>query len=114
VSADATGTGTAGRGLLCDVYRSPRREGMYLYVPRAQGLRDVPDALRARFGEPVLALSLMLGPDRRLARADAEEVLQALAHQGWYLQLPPAVVAPDSPLDAAAQADSSGGHGRAD
>jgi uncharacterized protein YcgL (UPF0745 family) len=65
---------------------------MYLYVPRARGLRDVPDALRARFGEPVHALGLMLSPDRRLARADAAEVLRALAHQGWYLQMPPAAV----------------------
>lgn len=80
--------------VLCDVYRSPRREGMYLYVPRAQGLSEVPAALLQRFGEPALALSLMLAAERRLARADTREVLHALQHQGWYLQMPPAAPVP--------------------
>lgn len=72
------------------VYRSPRVEHMYLYVDREEGTDRVPADLLDRFGEPEEALSLVLTPDRRLARADAQAVLEALDAQGFYLQLPPA------------------------
>jgi uncharacterized protein YcgL (UPF0745 family) len=62
---------------------------MYLYVTAARDLEPVPEELLARFGVPELALQLELGTARRLARADAGEVLAALHERGWYLQLPP-------------------------
>ena len=34
-------------------------------------------------------MSLLLGPQQKLARADAGEVLRCLAEQGFYLQMPP-------------------------
>jgi uncharacterized protein YcgL (UPF0745 family) len=73
----------------CDVYRSDRHEGMYLYVDRERGLAEVPEALLARFGPPQLALTLALSPERRLARVDAGEVLREIDSNGYFLQLPP-------------------------
>lgn len=75
--------------LLCDVYRSARHDGMYLYVARGHGLGRVPAPLRERFGRAELALSLRLTPERRLARAEAGDVLAAIERRGFYLQLPP-------------------------
>lgn len=75
--------------VLCKVYRSARRSELYLYVTREQDLAPVPDDLLQRFGTPELALTLALAPDRKLARADAGEVLAALRERGWFLQLPP-------------------------
>jgi uncharacterized protein YcgL (UPF0745 family) len=75
--------------LLCEVYRSPRREGMYLYVDRARGLAEVPPSLLARFGTPERALVIALTAERRLARADAATVMAAIRERGYYLQLPP-------------------------
>lgn len=77
------------KGRICEVFRSPRREGMYLYVDKAEGLARVPEHLRQVFGEPESALVLHLKPERRLARADAAEVLAALEDPGFYLQMPP-------------------------
>ncbi|MCC7516843.1 MAG: YcgL domain-containing protein [Pseudomonadales bacterium] len=74
---------------LIDIFRSAREEGCYLYVSRQEGLQRVPEELLARFGKAELAMSLMLEPSRRLARADAEKVLAAIRDQGFYLQLPP-------------------------
>ena len=74
---------------LCAVYRSPRKEGMYLFVDRDRPLEDLPDDLLAGFGAPQLALTLELTADRRLARVDAADVLAALDERGYYLQLPP-------------------------
>jgi len=74
---------------LCQVFRSPRRQEMYLYVDKARGLEDVPDVLMAQFGEPEAVMILLLDPQRKLARADVTEVLANIAEHGFYLQMPP-------------------------
>lgn len=75
--------------LLCQVFRSPRREEMYLYVEKSRGLADVPEALLARFGEPSPVMLLELTPQRKLARASVTEVMDSIREQGYYLQMPP-------------------------
>ncbi|MEM1142366.1 MAG: YcgL domain-containing protein [Pseudomonadota bacterium] len=77
--------------ILCDVYRTPKREGMYLFVRREEGLQRVPEALLARFGTPELALSFVLDKDRALANADPEAVRERLLGEGYYLQMPPPI-----------------------
>ncbi len=74
---------------LCTIYRSPRREGMYLYVEKSEDTARVPEALLKQFGTPERAMTLALYPGRKLAQADAGKVLQAIAEQGFYLQMPP-------------------------
>jgi uncharacterized protein YcgL (UPF0745 family) len=88
MSADGSLQGGAER-LLCEVFGSSRREGMYLYVARAEGLERVPEALREQFGEPRSVLTLLLSPERQLARVSGSRVLQAIAAQGYFLQMPP-------------------------
>ena len=78
---------------LCSIYRSPRQEGMYLYVDKDEDLSRVPESLLGRFGVPELAMTLLLTPERKLARTSAEQVLAAIAQQGFYLQLPPGPLA---------------------
>ncbi|TGD73571.1 YcgL domain-containing protein [Mangrovimicrobium sediminis] len=74
---------------LVEIFRSSRKDEMYLYVDRARGLADVPEPLLQQFGEPTSVMSLMLEPARKLARADAAEVLAKIEAQGFYLQMPP-------------------------
>lgn len=74
---------------LVQVFRSSRREEMYLYVDRAEGLKRVPAELLERFGRAEPAMTLRLEPGRRLARADAAQVLEAIEERGYFLQLPP-------------------------
>jgi len=74
---------------LCDVYKGNKEEEMYLFVDRRDGLDRVPAALLERFGETRLVTTLVLTPQRRLARAEAVKVLEALRDQGFYLQMPP-------------------------
>ncbi len=75
--------------LICSIYRSARKEGMYLYVDKKDGLKQVPEALMALFGRAELAMSLLLKEDKVLARVDAKSVLAAIQDQGYYLQMPP-------------------------
>lgn len=74
---------------LVSVFRSPKKEEMYLYVDRQKGLDPVPAPLLERFGTPSLVMHLMLTEDRKLARVQAPDVLSAIESQGFYLQMPP-------------------------
>lgn len=75
--------------ILCSVYRSSRVEGMYLYVDKKEDLARVPEDLLQTFGKPELAMTLALYPERKLARADVNKVLESIEQQGFYLQMPP-------------------------
>ena len=75
--------------LFCDVYKGTKREGLYLYVNREEGLDRVPEALLTKFGEPTVALSFVLTPERSLAKEDPVKVLEAIENSGYFLQLPP-------------------------
>lgn len=86
---------------ICDIYRSPRESEMYLYVEKSQGMQRVPEKLQELFGKPVHVTTLLLTPERKLARADVDKVMNALQEQGYYLQMPP--VADDEMRAIAAQ-----------
>ena len=75
--------------LLCSVFRSPKREGMYLYVRRDQDLRELPEALMKVFGTPAHSMDLLLSADKKMARVDAAKVMEQIREQGFYLQMPP-------------------------
>lgn len=73
------------------VYKSVRIAEMYLFVGQEEGLDRVPAELLKRFGKPVEAMRLELTAQRRLSRSEAPAVLDAIAKQGFYLQMPPAI-----------------------
>ncbi|BAO45474.1 YcgL domain-containing protein [Thiolapillus brandeum] len=74
----------------CWIYRSPKKDEMYLYLAKEDGFDAVPELLMARFGTPpLLVMELELHDERRLARADVTQVLAKLAEDGYYLQMPP-------------------------
>jgi len=75
---------------ICAIFKSPRKNEMYLYVLKAEGLERVPEALLPFFGTPVHAFDLVLSPERKLAREDITKVLENLDNQGYHLQMPPA------------------------
>ncbi len=74
---------------ICQIFKSPNDEDMYLYVVKSEGLKHVPELLLKRFGKPIPAMTLLLQPERKLARADTQKVISALEDQGYYLQMPP-------------------------
>lgn len=75
--------------MLCQIFKSKRNPEMYLYVEKAQGLTEVPAPLLKRFGEPEALMVVLLGADKKLARANAKQVIQEIADNGFYLQMPP-------------------------
>ena len=81
---------TATKRVLCDVYKTRRKDEMYLYVEKKEGMARVPDELKEMFGKPELALTMLLTPEKNLGRADTEKVLADIEEKGFYLQMPPA------------------------
>lgn len=74
---------------LCTVWSSPKKDEMYLYTDRLEGLKRVPEELLTMFGTPKEVMGLPLSEDRKLGRADAKKVLEEIKVKGFYLQLPP-------------------------
>lgn len=75
--------------VICSIYKSVRKDEMYLYVSKADGLKRVPEALLEMFGKPKHVSDLLLTPARKLARADITKVLDDISAKGYYLQMPP-------------------------
>lgn len=75
--------------IICSVYLSSRKDEMYLYVDKRDGLNKVPDALIEMFGQAKHVMDIPLTAERKLARVDSEKVLAELADKGFYLQMPP-------------------------
>jgi uncharacterized protein YcgL (UPF0745 family) len=65
---------------------------MYLYVPFQESekdlLKNIPEKLSKLTGRLDKVMELELSPDRELARAKVEDVINALEEQGYYIQMP--------------------------
>lgn len=73
------------------VYKSQRQDDTYVYLAQRDGFSVLPAPLAASLGALHLVMEVALGPDCRLARADASQVRAELASRGFYLQVPPSV-----------------------
>lgn len=73
----------------CFVYKSNKKADSYIYLNQKDDFKKIPEQLLQLFGEPEFALEFELTEDRKLALADAKQVIQNLSEQGYYLQMPP-------------------------
>ena len=75
--------------MLCAIYKSKRKEGMYLYIAKRNEFDAVPDTLLDVFGTPIFVMLFNLIGEKNLAQVDKQEVLSKIEQQGFYLQMPP-------------------------
>lgn len=75
--------------MLCAVYKTKKKSGMFLYVPEKDQFDDVPEALMNQFGNPELVMMLPLEKRKHLAGVDKQKLKEALKDPGYYLQMPP-------------------------
>lgn len=73
----------------CFVYKSPKKPDTYIFLCKKNEFGYIPKQLLDHFGTPEFALEFDLDEKRKLAFADAKQVLAKLGEQGYYLQLPP-------------------------
>ncbi|HED15868.1 MAG TPA: YcgL domain-containing protein [Gammaproteobacteria bacterium] len=74
----------------CYVFKSLKQAGMYIYLSKEDGFDEMDKVLRDAFGQAEFVIELILTPESRLARYDAQDVISALETNGFFLQLPPA------------------------
>ena len=73
--------------ILCDIYKTASKEGMYLYVSREDKLTRVPEFLLQRFAKPILVTTMLLSEKKKLAQADVLKVMSEIVDNGFYLQM---------------------------
>jgi uncharacterized protein YcgL (UPF0745 family) len=73
----------------CTIYKSLKKDGLYLYLRDRDMLGKLPEALLKIIGNTELVMELELTPERTLARADITEVIKSLDEKGFYVQMPP-------------------------
>ncbi|MGI9319331.1 MAG: YcgL domain-containing protein [bacterium] len=78
------------------VYKGSRKADTYLYVQREEDFSRVPGIILDLMGSLELVLDIDLAKREKLAQADIVEVMDKLADQGFFLQMPPGDKQPDS------------------
>ena len=73
----------------CFIYKSPKKDELYLFVKEENNFSEIPEPLMKSFGNPEFVMDLDIHADRQLARSDPEDVLTGLQQQGFFLQMPP-------------------------
>ncbi len=74
--------------MLCSIYKSSKKDGTYLYIPKRDDFSQVPDTLMQMFGKPLFVMLINL-EKRPLAQVNVDKVKASLEEQGFFLQLPP-------------------------
>ncbi len=75
------------------IYKSRKKDELYLYIIKKDDFSDVPQALYDSMGkEPIFVMEIELNTDRKLARENVETVMKNLMEQGFHVQIPPPVL----------------------
>lgn len=74
---------------ICAIFKSSKKDEMYLYVDKKEGLERVPELLLERFGKPIDVMTMLVTREKALARTTGAKVLDAIEEKGFYLQMPP-------------------------
>ncbi|MFD0965758.1 YcgL domain-containing protein [Seminibacterium arietis] len=74
--------------MLCAIYKTNKKEGMYLYIEKRENFDSVPQALLDSFGKPIFVMLFNLASGKPLINARNEEVQQQIKQNGFYLQMP--------------------------
>jgi len=76
----------------CYVYKGEKKEDYYLYLNQEFDHTNLPDnfpaAILELMGELSFVVDFELESDRKLAQADAKQVLADISAHGFYLQMP--------------------------
>ena len=89
----------------CDIYKSSKKDEMYLYIARPNYPNDegvdhfekVPAMVQQAFGRATFVMHLEITTERKLARVSALRVLDALQTLGYFVQMPPeGLINPDA------------------
>ena len=76
----------------CFIYKSLKKEELYLYLDKKDDFSDIPEPLFNSLGRIEFVMELEITPERKLAREDANKVLSSLQDKGFFVQMPPTII----------------------
>ncbi|MFM8342673.1 MAG: YcgL domain-containing protein [Methylomonas sp.] len=76
----------------CYIYKSLKKDELYLYLDKKDDFSAIPDSLMQSFGRLSFVMALELTPERKLARENSEKVIESLNNQGFFVQMPPTFI----------------------
>ena len=71
------------------IYKSLKKDYLYLYLVNRDDFSKVPEELLNNFGKLEFVMGLALTEDKKLAKEDAKKVIESLNTKGFFIQLPP-------------------------
>jgi uncharacterized protein YcgL (UPF0745 family) len=80
----------------CYIYKSLKKEELYLYLSQKDDFSALPQGLFDSLGPIAFVMELQLTPTRKLARENVEKVIANLQTQGFHIQLPPTLFTAES------------------
>lgn len=75
--------------LKISAYRSAKKDELYLYIKQETKLEDLPAEMMVMFGKAEHVIDFELDENRKLPRAEAKKVIEAVETKGFYIQMPP-------------------------
>ncbi len=76
----------------CYIYKSLKKDELYLYVTQKDDFGAIPEALLKSLGKLSFVMELELNHDRKLAREKTATVISSLENQGFFIQMPPTII----------------------
>ena len=76
----------------CFIYKSLKKDELYLYLPNKDDFSSIPEELLTSFGRLEFVMELEITPERKLAREITQKVLAGLQEKGFFVQMPPTII----------------------
>jgi uncharacterized protein YcgL (UPF0745 family) len=76
----------------CFIYKSLKKNELYLYLEKKDDFSTIPEPLLNSFGKMEFVMDLELTPERKLAKEEASKVLLSLQDKGFFVQMPPTII----------------------
>ncbi|MGZ4960350.1 MAG: YcgL domain-containing protein [Methylomonas sp.] len=76
----------------CFIYKSLKKDELYLYLDKRDDFSAVPEPLLKSFGRMAFVMELQLTPERKLAREDAGKIIAGIQSKGFFVQMPPMLI----------------------
>ncbi|PPD29537.1 MAG: hypothetical protein CTY19_17225 [Methylomonas sp.] len=75
----------------CFIYKSLKKDQLYIYLGKKDDFSSLPDDLFKSLGRLQFVMELQLSPERKLAKEDVNKVMSLIETKGFYIQLPPII-----------------------
>lgn len=79
-------------GMQCFIYKSLKKDQLYIYLREKDDFSSMPEDLFQSLGRLQFVMELQLTPERKLAKEDVIKVMEQLENKGFYIQMPPVTI----------------------